>query len=326
MWHVLIPGLVYLQINDATVATIGVPGASVHPLVVGLNGVQRFGPALGSDGINMNDYWRHMTNVTEKQSTVFGETWSESLKRAVEDSEQLSDMLDRVVLTQTFPNDRVSSRMKAAANMILTAQDRGVDRDVIFLRVGSWDHHSSMKANLATQLTWLNTGLSVFESEMKAQGLWGSVTTAVVSEFGRTLTANSGMFTALMKPCAWIPMLTSSASFYCDVGDGSDHAWGGHYFLAGGSVSGGQILGNYPADISTAGPLNIGRGRIIPTSSWESMLTSAVQWMGLSTEAELDYCMPNRFRAGATLFSADQVFTSTRRSLRGENKTREGRN
>jgi hypothetical protein len=36
-------------------------------------------------------------------------------------------------------------------------------------------------------------------------------------------------------------------------------------------VKGIQILGEYPDDLTGTGPLNIGRGRLIPTTSWEAI-------------------------------------------------------
>ena len=38
----------------------------------------------------------------------------------------------------------------------------------------------------------MNSGLDAFTSEMKAQGVWDDITIVGVSEFGRTLTMNSG--------------------------------------------------------------------------------------------------------------------------------------
>jgi uncharacterized protein (DUF1501 family) len=114
-------------------------------------------------------------------------------------------------------------------------------------------------------------------------------------DFARTLTANSG--------------------------EGSDHAWGGNYFLFGGDVKGGTIHGEYPPDITASGPLNIGRGRLIPTLSWESMLNGIMQWMGLDSDDELYYCMPNRIKTGTKLFSMEEMFqsngSSNTRTLRG---------
>merc|ERR1712183_97495 len=86
-----------------------------------------------------------------------------------------------------------------------------------------------------------------------------------VSDFARTLTPNSSA--------------------------GSDHAWGGNYFMTGGSVKGGRIVGKWPADLD--GPLNVdgpeGRGRIIPSTSWDAIWNSVCQHMGVTEETDLDY-------------------------------------
>ena len=117
-------------------------------------------------------------------------------------------------------------------------------------------------------------------------GVWDQVTLVSLSDFGRTLVPNTG--------------------------GGSDHAWAGHYFVMGGSVDGGQIHGQYPSDITDAGPLNVGggRGRMIPTLSWESMLNSIVEWLGVDGDDNLDKCMPNRNTPGTTLFRFSDVFVS----------------
>jgi uncharacterized protein (DUF1501 family) len=78
--------------------------------------------------------------------------------------------------------------------------------------------------------------------------------------------------------------------------------------VTGGSVRGGQIHGEYPSDITMNGPLNVGRGRLIPTLSWESMLTSVIEWMGVEGEQDLEYCMPNKKGTNTTSFGMDVVF------------------
>ena len=40
----------------------------------------------------------------------------------------------------------------------------------------------------------LNNGLEAFVTEMKNQGMWDKITIVGVSEFGRTLSENSGMY------------------------------------------------------------------------------------------------------------------------------------
>ena len=36
----------------------------------------------------------------------------------------------------------------------------------------------------------------------------------------------------------------------------------------GGSVKGGQVAGTYPDDFTEDAPLNLGRGRMLPTTPW----------------------------------------------------------
>jgi hypothetical protein len=40
------------------------------------------------------------------------------------------------------------------------------------------------------------------------------------------------------------------------------------------------------------------------------MLNAVVEWIGLDSENDLNYAMPNRVRAGARLYRADEIFES----------------
>ena len=73
---------------------------------------------------------------------------------------------------------------------------------------------------------------------------------------------------------------------------GTDHGWGGHALLLGGGVAGGQILGEYPADFSEASELNVGRGRMIPTTPWEGLWAPVATWFGVDDD-DLSTVLPN---------------------------------
>jgi uncharacterized protein (DUF1501 family) len=122
------------------------------------------------------------------------------------------------------------------------------DRDAFYVRYSNYDSHSG--DFLGTRLADVDAALASFAAEMKAQALWSNVTVVQVSDFGRSLSSN---------------------------GDGTDHGWGGNYFVAGGAVRGGQVLGEYPRDLSLGGGLDIGRGRMIPTTSWEHTWNGVAQ-------------------------------------------------
>jgi uncharacterized protein (DUF1501 family) len=152
-----------------------------------------------------------------------------------------------------------------------------------------------MKTQLRANFKVLDQNLRWLVDELKYQGAWDDVVIVVASDFARTLTPNSGA--------------------------GSDHAWGGNYMMMGGRVKGGNIRGQYPSDITATGPLNIGRGRILPTTSWDAIWNGVSEWMGAETAAELNYCLPNRQLAAGNgltpLFKWTDLFTTrTRRRLR----------
>lgn len=95
--------------------------------------------------------------------------------------------------------------------------------------------------------------------------------------------------------------------------------------IMGGDVKGRQILGEYPTDLTPAGLLVDGRGRFLPTTSWDSIWNGILEWTGVTEHTDLDYCLPNRFNtidpvvgtAGSfPLLSADSIFMSQGRNDR----------
>jgi hypothetical protein len=60
-----------------------------------------------------------------------------------------------------------------------------------------------------------------------------------------------------------------------------------------GNVKGGKIMDENPYDITPNSPLNIARGRIIPTTSWDAVWNGVIEWMGVEDPANLDVCLPN---------------------------------
>ncbi|MGL5003377.1 MAG: DUF1501 domain-containing protein, partial [Casimicrobium sp.] len=86
-------------------------------------------------------------------------------------------------------------------------------------------------------------------------GVAQQVTTFTASDFGRTLTSN---------------------------GDGSDHGWGGHHFVVGGAVRGGQFYGELPSPI--LGVNDVGSGRLLPTTGVDQLAATLASWMGVNKD------------------------------------------
>jgi uncharacterized protein (DUF1501 family) len=78
-------------------------------------------------------------------------------------------------------------------------------------------------------------------------------------------------------------------------------------------VRGSRILGQYPSSFGADSELSAGRGRIIPTTSWEAVWHALAQWMGVEPE-QLAGVLPNMQRfvgcatSGCGLLYASQVF------------------
>jgi len=282
-----------ITIEDTYVATTGGRGNSASPVV--LQGGQPSTFAPGPNGEDMRYHSARMNDETSQESSIFGETWSSRMHEAISSADTFSRAFEDIELTQDYSTiENYGRRAQAVSEAILSHEVRGSDRDVIFMTLPKWDQHVYLKADLSENFVILDGVLSTIEKEMKAQGLWEQVTVMVTSEFGRTLTPNSSA--------------------------GSDHAWGGNYMILGGDVDGGKIHGEYPSDLTDDGPLGLGRGRMIPSTSWESMFHGALEWMGVETEEEKDYCMPNRRRAGTPMIGMDALFQDepiTVRNLRG---------
>ncbi len=76
-------------------------------------------------------------------------------------------------------------------------------------------------------------------------------------------------------------------------------------------MNGGRILGEYPTNLNRNGPLNVGRGRLIPAIPWESKWNGVAQWLGVQ---DLDYVLPNRNSFSEDLFEASDLYLDSEKS------------
>lgn len=156
------------------------------------------------------------------------------------------------------------NNLKMVAKTIASREVLNMNRQVFIVSFGGWDHHDEVLGNQATMLNVLDKGLSEFYTVLEELGIADKVTTFTASEFGRTLTSN---------------------------GNGSDHGWGGHSMVMGGAVNGKDIYGTYP-DLYLDNPLDVGRGRLIPTMSTDEYFAELALWFGVE-KSELSLVLPN---------------------------------
>ena len=117
----------------------------------------------------------------------------------------------------------------------------------------------------------LAQALGYWDSTTRAMGADQNVTLFTASDFGRAFASN---------------------------GDGTDHGWGGHHFVLGGGVNGGDIYGTFPQyGISDgangfASDNQVADGSLLPSISVEQYAATLGQWMGL-TAADQRSVLPN---------------------------------
>ncbi len=192
-------------------------------------------------------------------------------------------------LTAIFPGTQLGNQLAQIAKLIKIRDTFLVPmkRQIFFCNVGGFDTHTNETGSDPTNpggqgtqsgtqgglLTQISQAMRAFYDEMVAQGLSNNVTTFTLSDFGRTLQPSG-----------------SGASSV-----GTDHAWGSHAFIMGGSVLGGAFYGSQRPDhtgllygypvLQLGGPddTTSNRGQWIPTTSIDQYAATLANWYGLST-------------------------------------------
>jgi uncharacterized protein (DUF1501 family) len=194
-------------------------------------------------------------------------------------SMQTDDALGSVnpTLTTVFPNTTLGRQLKQVALLIKACTDAtagiNMKRQIFFTQLGGFDTHSAEIGGQGGLLTQVSQAISAFYAATVELGIQDKVTTFTMSDFGRTLQPAGTGVNAV----------------------GTDHAWGNHQLIVGGSVQGHTLYGTYPT-LALGGPDDTDggtnpRGRWIPTTSVEQYAATLATWYGLSS-ADLSAVFP----------------------------------
>lgn len=219
------------------VASKSTPLLAVNPY-----GYEKYDTRSWSKKPNIRPSAKTTNNAANVGSSMYADFWSDLIYQSVAENDLLSTKYTQTPLSRPFPSTKLGVQFASVSKLMKTKDVRGVDRDVFFIERPGWDDHANVEDPLRERFVELDAGLKEFAAEMKTNNLWDSVTVVITSEFSRTLRGNAA--------------------------NGTDHAWGGNYFIAGGSVKGKQILGEYPSDLTTSGSLVFSPGIVIPTTPW----------------------------------------------------------
>jgi uncharacterized protein (DUF1501 family) len=220
---------------------------------------------------DLADWEEDIWNMTAPSfDNVYFNEFGKEFRKAVTTSEMLSSILSGSELMTQFPKPQrkgnLVDQFHQVARLISARKERKVNRDFFYVELGGWDHHSNLHNGLATQFAEVDSALKLFVTELKAQGIFDSVVTFSMSDFGRTLVYN---------------------------GAGSDHGWSGNHFVVGGSVNGGKVFNKFIESFAAGTEFDAGRGRVIPHYPWESMVVPIAEWLGIDSRERLEEIFPN---------------------------------
>jgi uncharacterized protein (DUF1501 family) len=163
--------------------------------------------------------------------------------------------------TQTYQRLSMVSKIMEARTAL------SMNRQIFFVERGGWDHHNELLDPQSGLFIELNEAIEIFWTAIQSMGLQNNVVLYTASDFGRTLTSN---------------------------GSGSDHAWGGNHFIisGNGNINGGEIYGKYPDLALGNSSTDLGRGRILPTTSVDAYMAELANWYGVP-QSEMSTVIPN---------------------------------
>lgn len=173
------------------------------------------------------------------------------------------------ILATQFPSTSIGRGLKNIATLINCRRSLGVEdsQQAFYYGMDGYDTHSALGSTQTSNLGDLSKALKAFNDALTEMGLEDDVVTFTNSDFGRTSVGNFS---------------------------GSDHGWGGHQLVMGGSVRGAKVYGSMPI-FSGDDPQywDNGRGILIPTTSHDQMSSTIAKWFGGFSNSELRDLFPN---------------------------------
>ncbi|MBA2737916.1 MAG: DUF1501 domain-containing protein [Pyrinomonadaceae bacterium] len=280
--------------------TLGNNPNGLIPMVTSINGAQLFTAGQTTLPVAINNAGTSLSNVLNPQGygtsttqqarlTAFNQLRTMDLdSNYVKEASHVTDLAMQanqalsgpLEVTVTFPNTSLGLQLKQVARLIKKRIDLNVNRQIFYCQIGSFDTHTNQIYTQATLLSQFSQAARAFYDEMGVQNAQNDVTMFTLSDFGRTFNpAGSGGAV------------------------GSDHAWGNHLFVLGGSVLGGDFYGvnasngtpfptlafNGPDDADSG---TNARGRWVPTTSSDQYAATLARWFGLP-ENQMASVFPN---------------------------------
>jgi uncharacterized protein (DUF1501 family) len=168
-------------------------------------------------------------------------------------------------LRTAFPDTGLGLQLKQVAALLQVSDALGLSRPVFSTSLAGFDTHHDQLPRQAELFTILSQAMTAFYEATRELGIADRVTTYTDSEFNRTLAPNAT--------------------------HGSEHGWGGHQLVMGGSIRGGDIIGELPS-MELGGANDAGtRGVWIPSTAYHQFQAAMAGRYGIQN-ADLARVLP----------------------------------
>ncbi len=226
--------------------------------------------AFRNDGA-IGDAYQQLLALDGDSGNRLVKSFARARQRDIRLHNTLSDSFEHAENFTNFPEgvhesgDSLGKQLRAVAKMLSVRNDLPgrPQRQIFFVNYHDWDTHNTPLDPESHKVDYLDKCLGAFYDDLEQMGIENRVTTLTLSDFGRSITPN---------------------------GAGTDHGWGGHAYVMGGAVNGGDIYGIMPK-IEANSPDAV-EDRVIPTTAVEQYLATVVSWFGASA-AEVQQLFPN---------------------------------
>lgn len=203
--------------------------------------------------------------------SIYSKTLAQANRNSIDASVLFKSALDSLSIpfdpSAIVDNSETYQRLSMVSKIMEARTALSMNRQIFFVERGGWDHHNELLDPQSGLFIELNEAIEIFWTAIQSMGLQNNVVLYTASDFGRTLTSN---------------------------GSGSDHAWGGNHFIisGNGNINGGEIYGKYPDLALDNSSTDLGRGRILPTTSVDAYMAELANWYGVP-QSEMSTVIPN---------------------------------
>ena len=238
-------------------------GQAYSPAFFDINGSSKWGQA---SLVNSSDpifrALRDLAAIKPNENPYLAE-YSRSLSTSLEQSAELARAIATSSDPQTpFGATSLDDKLRFLAKLLPVFKQAGYQRQVFMVDWGAFDTHTGQRGgDILTQdyqLGVVSKAMGSFQAALDVAGLSENVTTFMMTEFSRTL----------------MPATSN----------GSDHAWGNHFWVMGGRVRGGTVYGQLP-DLVLGGKDDCDdekEGRFVPTIATDQYGATLLNWLGIS--------------------------------------------